>query len=315
MPDTNQVLGRLAGREAASLVGLGIDGTARGDKHAALGRIINELKAAHPQAIYERLIKHLQGSDLTINFQAFKFFNTKPGGAGYVSQFEGGNRWGDGTYVTKRDTAEEAMFDYSGARARPASVPGAVLDRVKHLGMLARDTFEPSARPKYAALNYARLKYGAAGLWGKSFMVLKEHVKHNATYLHSDSFDQLKDAAKAAALPGKVTTFFDMDRLLLNMPSAMLRALSHAEKGGTFGDATVLDGLEASDYIEAQVHGEVRFDRDIARIVICAAEVADAQAKTQRLAATGSFKVVTPKKLRETFMKFGHKFGIPVVEK
>ena len=311
MPETNQVLARLAGREAASLVGVGIDGTARGDKHAALDRIIRELKVPNPQEVYTRLVKHLQGSELTINFQAYKFFNRKPSGVGYVSQFEGGNRWGGGSYITDRDTAEEAMFDYSGTRARPARVHAEVMDRVRLLGKLAADRFEPSVRPKYAALNYARLKYGSAGMWGKSFMVLKEHVKHSATYLHSDSFDQIRDPMKRAALQTKIATFFDMDRLLVNMPSAMLRALYDAERGKDFGDTTVIDGLNATDYIEAQVHGEVRFERDIAKIMISGAEVNEAQARTQKLAAAGNFKVVTPKKLRETFDKFGHKYSIP----
>jgi hypothetical protein len=207
--EKKQVLARLAARDTASITAAGTDATADADKKAAFSRIIGDLNVPIMQAkfVYKRLIEHLQKSDLTINFAAYKFFNQKPRGTGYVSQFEGGDRWGGGTYITMRDEAEEAMFDYSGAKAKPSSIPTAVLNRIKDLGKLAGPTFEPSIRPKYAALNYARLRYGSAGQWGKSYMVMKEHVKHNATYVHTDSFDETGSAGQRAALPGKLPAF------------------------------------------------------------------------------------------------------------
>jgi hypothetical protein len=313
-PEKSKVLGRLAAREAASLAGTGVEDSAEHDKEQAFVRIIRDLKVPIMQAkfVHKQLVEHLQASDLTINFYAYKFFNKKPSGVGYVSQFEGGNAWGGASYITARDQAEEAMFDYSGAKAK-ANVPAAVLNRIKNFGKLSEPTFEPSVRPKYAALNYARLRYGSAGQWGKSHMVLKEHVKHNATYLHTDSFDESGNKKDRDAIPGKVANFINLDRLIVNMSPAMLKALHESAQGKDFGKATQVPGVGTSAYLEAQVHGEIRFDRDIAKIVVSAEEVASAGAELQKLVAKGApFKVVTSDKLIDTFKKFAAKNGIVV---
>jgi hypothetical protein len=315
--EKRQVLSRLAGREAASLVGAGIQETAGDDRKKAIFRLMDDLGVQAPTAKFAlaRLVKHLQDSDLTINFKAFKFFNSKPQGTGYVSTFEGGNtRHAGQSYITARDVAEEALFDYSGAKARAAHIPMAVINRVRHFGRVAEPTFEPSMRPKYAALNYARLPNGSAGQYGKSFMVLKEHVKHNATYVHTDSFDESGNARQRAALAAKVATFIAMDRLIVNMPPAMLTALDKASQGHSFGNVTQVPGLGNQAYVEAHVHGEVRFDRDIAKIVISASEVANAETEIKKLIANGlPFKVRSPQQLRAVFETFARKHGIPVV--
>jgi hypothetical protein len=311
-----KVLGRLAAREVASTIQMETEQSGADDQAKALVRIVRDLNVPIMQAkfVLARLIKHLQASDLTINFIAFKFFNCAPRGSGYISQFQGGNKWGSDTYMTTRDTAEEAMFDYGGARARPANVPAAMLNRVRHLGQRADRKFEASVRPKYAALNYARLNSGSAGQWGRSCMVLKEHVKHNATFVHTDSFDVAGNDRTRAALGGQVATFLKMERLIANMSADMLRALHAAEQGHSYGDAIQVPGLGNTIYIEGHVHGEVRFERDIAKIVINCLELASAQTETAKLVAQGKpFKVMTPMQLREHYEDFARKYAIPVV--
>lgn len=313
--ERDRVLARLGARDAASLVDMATETSASADREKALLRVVGDLGVPIVQArfVLKRLTEHLQSSDLTINFAAYKFFNRKPRGTGYVSQFEGGNKWGDDGYITARDEAEEAMFDYSGAKVKPKNVHADVLQRVFQFGKKSELTFEPSIRPKYAALNYARLMYGSAGQWGKSHMVLKEHVKHNSTYVHTDSFDVSGSARQRAALGDKVASFTNTDRLIANMPKTMLVALDDAQKEGSLGTALQVPGLGDTAYIEAHIHGELRFDRDIAKIVISANELANAEAELKKIVVSNkSFKVVNSKTLRETFEKFARKYGIAI---
>jgi hypothetical protein len=316
--EKNQVLARLGARDTASLVGMAVDASASADRKRALLRLISDLNVPMVQArfVLKRLTEHLQSSDLTINFMAYKFFNRRPRGSGYVSQFEGGgDKWGDDGYITTRDGAEEAMFDYSGTKAAPVNVHSDVLRRVFNFGKMSELTFEPSIRPKYAALNYARLLHGSAGQWGKSYMVLKEHVKHNATYLHSDSFDEAGNARQRARLGDKVTSFLNMDRLIANMPETMLKALYSTQQGLSLGAALQVPGLGRTSYIESHVHGGLQFDRDIAKIVISNHELTNAEAELKKIVLNNkSFKVVSSKTLRETFEKFARKYGIVVAQ-
>lgn len=313
--DRKAVLGRLAASETVSMLALGQEATAQADREAAIRRMIADLGAPILQAkvLLTRLQQHLQASDLTINFVAYKFFNTKPQGTGYVSQFEGGSKWGDGGYIRMRDEAEEAMFDYSSGKPKPASAPQAVINRIRHLGKASSVHFEPAMRPKYAALNYARLDHGSAGQWGKSFIVLKEHVKHTASYLHTDSFDEAGSPTQRAAMAGKLSTFTNLDRLIANMPLPMLKALHAAEKGVRHARAMQVPGLGSTSYIETHVHGEVRFDRDIAKVVLSNAEIAESLTKTTALEQQGKpFRAISSDKLVSIFTKFSAKYGITV---
>jgi hypothetical protein len=186
-----------------------------------------------------------------------------------------------------------------------------------HFGKKDETTFEPSIRPKYAALNYARLLHGSAGQWGKSHMVLREHVKHNATYLHTDSFDEAGNDRLRKALGSKVASFLNMERLIANMPKTMLEALYSAQKGpvvgAALGAALQVPGLGSTAYIESHIHGGVQFDRDIAKIVISSHELINAETELKRIALNDkSFKVVNSKTLQETFEKFARKYGIVV---
>lgn len=316
MSEQSDARARLAGRDAASLAAMGIDASSDADKVAAMSRLIAELHVPIMQVrfAYNRMITHLQRSELTINFYAYKFFNRKPSGAKYVSQFEGGNTWGDPTYMDMRDQTEEAMFDYSGTRAPGGTSAAAVQQRVKDLGTRGGAEFEGAVRPKYAALNYARLKYGSAAQWGKSYMVLKEYVKHGATYVHTDSFDLAGSARQRALLSGQVANFVHLQRLLVNMPPAMLAALDSASRGGNFGEAVQPPGIGDTCYVEAHVHSEVRFERDIQKVVINQAEVDDCEAQTRKLHTKDKarWKVLDPKKLLSRFEQFATKYGIAV---
>ena len=316
--DKNTVLGRLAARDAASLRDAGIEATADDDKIAAFSRIIEVLGVPILQAkhVYKKLIEHLQASDLTINFMAYKFFNHAPEGSGYVSQFEGGNKWGGDSYITARNQAEEGLFDFADTEGKGTSTASAAaVDRVQKLAVYTSAEFSPASRPKYAALNYARLAYGSAGQWGKSHVVLKEHVKHGATYIHSDSFDMSGSARDRAKMKNQVANYFNMQRLLVNMPVAMMTALHKvAVQNDSYGPITQVPGLGDTAYIEGHCHGALEFNRDIAALVLNEGEIADTEAKTALLHQQDPkrWKKISAKKLRQTFTKFATANSIPI---
>jgi len=322
--EKKEVLARLTARDAATLSAMGISAAADADKIKAMSRLISDFNIPLLQVgkVYNSLITHLQGADLTINFVAYKFFNSAPQGQGYVSQFEGGNQWGGGTYITTRDEVEEGMFDYSKnkpvvtpshTKISTPSIPVQVLQRVMGMGKYASPNFEPSVRPKYAALNYAKLRYGSAGQWGKSYIVLKEYVKHNCSFIHTDSFDEWKDRA---TIGGQVASFLDMHRLIVSMTPKMLASLYEvAINNKTYGTDVKVPGMSDTQYIEAHLHGEIRFDRDVAKLVINSTEVQESLIKTQTLVNNGKpFKERTPEKIQKIFRQFANKYGITLVE-
>lgn len=202
------------------------------------------------------MIKLLQMSDLTVNFKVSVLFASKVRG-GLLNTFERPGTTND-IYLQTRNRAEEGMFGYS-SHGSGSSGNQAVADRLKAFGDRDSEDFVASMRPKYGALNYTNDPNGAAGgySYGRSYMVLKEHVKHNSTYTAMDSFSYASDPSSG----NKVASFLNMDRVIANLDDVQLRLLK----------AMVADPnarMTRNHYIEAQIHGEIRFDRDVKSIYI-----------------------------------------------
>lgn len=101
----------------------------------------------------------------------------------------------------------------------------------------AYDGANPVERPVYGALNYRRKSVGAAPRFGSAHLVLSADVNARATFCYPDSNE-------------KPTDFGVAERMGL-LPLAL---------------AADVDALD--DYIEAQVHGAVRLDRDVESLVL-----------------------------------------------
>ncbi|MEV4865376.1 DUF3626 domain-containing protein [Streptomyces ossamyceticus] len=101
----------------------------------------------------------------------------------------------------------------------------------------AYDEAAPDERPVYGALNYRREAFGAAPRFGSSYFRLTPETLTRATFCYPDS------SAEPSA-------FGIADRCAL---------VELAEAA----DTDPLDG-----HIEAQVHGPVRFDRDVEALVL-----------------------------------------------
>jgi hypothetical protein len=101
----------------------------------------------------------------------------------------------------------------------------------------AYDDAAPQHRPVYGALNFRRRPVGAAPRFGSAHFRLAADTLDRTTFCYPDSFAEPRDFGVA-------------DRMdLIRLAAADQQDL--------------LD-----DYIEAQVHGSVRFDRDVAALVL-----------------------------------------------
>ncbi|KAF4408336.1 DUF3626 domain-containing protein [Streptomyces lycii] len=101
----------------------------------------------------------------------------------------------------------------------------------------AYDTAPARERPVYGALDFRRLPWGAAARFGSAHFRLAAGTLPRTTFCYPDSVCE----------PSDVGTWSRMSLVAL------------AEAGGR-------DALD--DYVEAQVHGEVRLDRDVEALVL-----------------------------------------------
>ncbi|MFC8228772.1 DUF3626 domain-containing protein [Streptomyces sp. NPDC057287] len=102
----------------------------------------------------------------------------------------------------------------------------------------AYDGASAHERPVYGALDFRRSPYGAAPRFGSAHLRLGSGALPHATFCYPDSFLEPSDFGVAAS-------------------GGRLVALAEA------------DGQDAlDDYVEAQVHGPVRLDRDVEALVL-----------------------------------------------
>jgi hypothetical protein len=286
--ERNAVLARLTSTDAASLKQHDINTNAYQhtmDEYNAVDRLMSTytLSMLGADDLRKIMVKHLQVSDLTMNFIASNLFASQLKG-GLLNTFE---RPGHTTknYLETRNRTEEVLFGYSDRKNHTGGKPG-IFDRLKKFGnYIDNPEFAPSMRPKYGALNFTNHQFGAAPTWGRSFMVLKEHVKHNCTFTDFDSFKY--ESSPAGGL--KVATFTQMDRIITNLNPNMLDKLNTMI-------STLGSRLEPRNYIEAQIHGDIRFNRDVAKMYIDTSDVINTDNPM----------------LREHIDKFARKNGIPL---
>ena len=101
----------------------------------------------------------------------------------------------------------------------------------------AYDNAPPTERPKYGSLNFRRRTTGGSPRFGSSHLRLRPETLARTTYCYPDSFLQPADFGVTSAMS--------------------LIELAEADEQ---------DPLD--DYIEAQVHGPVRLDRDVEALVL-----------------------------------------------
>jgi hypothetical protein len=123
---------------------------------------------------------------------------------------------------------------------------------------LFRDIYkdaEPYERVKYGAINTNCDPNGvvSAHWYGRSYFVMKDDVKIRTTFVYGDS--SLKD--------WHIATFKYFYNILYYIPDIGLKSIIDVATG-----RDIKNKLTNSAYVEAQIHGPVRFDRDIEMLVV-----------------------------------------------
>jgi hypothetical protein len=293
-------LARLAAQETAALMNRSIEMTLDRDKRRVYERI-SKLFDVDPTELdndplwkravktnVEQMIARLRDSELNINFNAKHFFASSKFQEKYATKYET-MRTAGAPMGNARNEAEEKMFRYSeqvglsSATAKDEEKAAAL--RALDYGDLDSNNFKGAIRPKYCSVNFAALIDGMGAQWGRSHIVLSEHLKPNMTFIHSDSFDAVSSSrVTSTAGQGMVANYHHMHRLLANMSDSMLNAVADAATGA-LGAGLTSDALKkmyqlgSTSYIEGHIHAEVYFDRDVKKFRICNSEVSTPEIK------------------------------------
>jgi hypothetical protein len=118
-----------------------------------------------------------------------------------------------------------------------------------------QEAISPSERPKYGALNFTGDPLGAAPIFGLCHLVLKDSVRKRTTVTFTDS------SRPAVAQVGTLET---LPHVLLNKSDASLRRSIEVQLGTA---QNWRPEMRDPEYIEAQIHGPIELDRDVAEIV------------------------------------------------
>lgn len=256
------------------------------------------------------MIGILEQARLTVNFSAKMMFGNGRAPVTYSTMFERADRPTNDPKAVHdlryRNQAEMEFCDYAGrkkATVRSRRVHAA-RKLVAHYGatdigsrgLPTSNTFERLVRPRYGALDFAYCQGGGAGGngYGRSFMVLMEYIKHASTYIYTDSFKVNDDLARrngeyggrSLGLNDALATYFELEKILLYCtPSMLMQIYAYAsgrrQRGSQFclpPDAAVATDAKKGtkiNYIEFQAHTDFRFDRDVAAMYICRAEIRD----------------------------------------
>jgi hypothetical protein len=182
------VLGMLA---AGDVVGLQYaEDVAAGDgwKATLQDRLRDELGIADPEQArndLEKMIAALENSRVTVNFDANKWFaefvaNPDNPPDAYLNSWERGIRPGGEHTKGVLDSVEQSTGGYSRVR-HGLSVGDEQVDAARariqqYLSDRGSDDFVASGRPRYGAVDYSSATAGPAEGYGKSFLVVREHV-------------------------------------------------------------------------------------------------------------------------------------------
>jgi len=258
----------------------------------------------HARRFFEtRMLGILKEARLTINFNADTWFGNGKEPARVLNMFDRSHKPSHNPDVvgarSLRNKVEMEFADYA-ARARKAprvrEAQGARqlvarygATRIDDTGLPTSPDFRSAVRPRYGALDFAYCQGGGAGghRYGRSFLVLKEHIKHASTYIYTDSFKVNNDLAlrrneyggKLHTLHDAVATYFHLEKVLLYCTARMLTqiyayASGERPRGSRFCLPPDTTGYMVT-YIEFHALTDIRFDRDIAAMVISRSEIRD----------------------------------------
>ncbi|CAN7193129.1 DUF3626 domain-containing protein [Rhizobium sp. LjRoot30] len=274
--ERNAALGRLARNETVGLTNRRQLESYDFVEDLAVKRLVTQklCTAATADFIYGAIIKLLEDARLTISLKAPNWFYHENTSKTYGNFWERGVS-GASSDAKKRDAAENSMFGYSNPVTDADPKVKAAQNRLLTFGTSPSATFEPAMRPRYAAVDFAYCINGGLSKYGKSFLVLKDHMKHNSTFTHCDSFEVDMDLigrkdeyfGTKLNLQDVACSYFQLGFIVLFCHPAVLKKLhAYATREAQKGSETNL--LGGMIYIEAQMHADIQFSRDVAELNI-----------------------------------------------
>lgn len=273
-------------------------------KEAAFARFVKRCEPGASEGdarrIFDEMCKVLREARLTINFDSGKWFAKPNASRRYENMFaharEPQTDFAQVMKLKARNLIERRMFNY-GEKSRVGTPNAEHAQKsiayygdthIDNQGMAASPSFDASLRPRYGGLDFAHCTFGAAGdhRYGHSFLILKEHVKHTATYLHTDSFKAEHDlirrreeyGGRHVPLEEATATYFQLEKILLYCTPTMLStiydyATGRRQRGEAYSLPPDTTG-HAINYIEFQAHSDIDFHRDVEAMVIYRPEAA-----------------------------------------
>lgn len=251
------------------------------------------------EIVYDRLIGHLQGCDLTINLEAANWFGGGPNNyQTYATTYQKNmvtTAGGKQALKTQKDATGKVTEDadvrmYADEKVtlpdnwRSASLlhpqrrrlakamsttKGSYVADLKKADLqgdqegfeVNNRRFNPNAKQVFAALNYGRRVHGASVNYGYSHLILKPALKRNAIYFPADTFSV---AAFAKDATRQQCTYETLGAVLAYCDPGMARDIWNAG----YKNQRCEDTAEALMLLEAHVFDEVRIDRDVEALVL-----------------------------------------------
>lgn len=280
-PEQRQALGERFREAAFHQLRESCERTREADHRAALRRLRRHAGgAAQSEALLERVVSVLEGARITINFKAQTLIGRSDQWfrrGEYLNCFAlGDSADRPPGYSVGRAQIEDSTLGLRGL------IQGSPLGRY---GRFESDTdatrrqrwFQPSSRPVYGALDFLNAPRGAASHYGQSYLVLADHMKRSSTFTPVDTF--ATRFLRTSVTPDQVCTADHFSRLVAHAQDDLLgysclKHLCRAAKGVSGPVPAGYGQGGANNYIEAQIFGPVRFDRDVKEIHISRAEFA-----------------------------------------
>jgi hypothetical protein len=171
-------------------------------------------------------------------------------------------------------------------------------------------SFIADMRPKYAAVNFTWATCGAACTYGLSHFVLKDYLRLNAVYCPRDSF--------GIESRSQLGTYFNMAPILVHCAEYVLKQICASARNRTppgppapipamptlyYEKDKGGDGAKGSEYIEAILHTEVIFKRDVQEVRISRQEISDKTTGDPKTGKQWTVKKKTIEKNLEAFLK------------
>ncbi|MCG7410857.1 DUF3626 domain-containing protein [Paenibacillus sp. ACRRX] len=175
-----------------------------------------------------------------------------------------------------RDGAYHSQFVTGVSNGSRTAFPGGDRDRWEEKlfgGVYQSDGVRDYERPKYGALNLMNYVDGASPRFGSCYLRLRPHILSRCTFTFGDSHTDSKHVGTIDIFDTVLAELLgntDITREALGSPNTDVpKLVKHLLKlhEVTLDDACAVLGRSLDDYIETQVHGDIKMSRDVEALV------------------------------------------------